>query len=211
MYTHYYVFILITSTILTAVFIDTHVPYFPIEISRTASGGWAYYILSFGTIPLILTSYADKNKIDETRILMIFSIFIIAYYDDKKYLYEHQIGVLLLMLSFLYNAIKSEHQNANLMIFLTCLIFYILRMIIKASFVLILVFKNDILNFYTWYNFLTTRQFIQVYEVCTDIMYNGDKSNYLKDNTDTIYLLNAFRLCGMIQWIIFWFLSVTVK
>jgi hypothetical protein len=194
--TKYYVFGLLLITILTSFFIDTHIPYFPIEISRTASGGLAYYILSIGIPPLILTSYIDNN-LTNGRFMMITSLFIIACFDDKTHLYEHLIGVFLLMITFLINAIQSD---GKMVVVLTCFVLYILRIIIKTGFVLIFVFKKNTLN-----------DLGQMFNTIQDIMYNGENAMLLKGNMNKDYIINAFRLCGMIQWMVFWFMSTTIK
>jgi hypothetical protein len=189
--------------------LDQNLPYFPIEISRTGAKGFSNMIFSYGSIPLLITMYMDGYNIG--KILILISLFIITFNNDSTYLMRHQLGVLFLAMSFLYNIIGSENRKPNIMIFMTCIILYLIRLVAKSSFVLILVFNKEIFSFYTWYEFLTTKQFGLVYEACKDIMYNGEQSNYLIGNLYTEYIIHIFRLGGILQWIMFYLLSVTIK
>lgn len=108
----FYVLLLIICTIITSILIDKNLPYFPIEISRTGATGFANFIFSWGTIPLLFTTYLENGY--STRLtLMLVSLIIITFNDDYKYLIRHQIGVLILFLSFLYN-IMSEYDIEKL-------------------------------------------------------------------------------------------------
>src|ERR1041385_4905964 len=176
MFTKLYIVLWLNVTMLVSLYIDSKLPYFPIEISRFSSTGYAKVIFSYGSLPLILTYYLD-NMFEFHRITLLVSIFIITFFDDINYLLIHEIGVLLLLLSMFYNSVvttlKSDNIKANIMIFLTCVMLYLIRLVLKSTFVWILVYNKNIFSFTTWYDFFTPNTFALVGHDCINIMYQG--------------------------------------
>lgn len=177
---------------LVSLFVDRNVPYFPIEISRTAASFHASWTLVFvvSLVPLILAKWHWHN-LDYTKYMAIVAVNGIAWFDDVKYYEIHMISVILLLtsgiLAFGLNRHLKQVQNSVPKV----LFVFILRIALKIGVVWFLEMQSG----------LTIPDPSQGAAIIKRINYEGC-INCLYPKTTLL----AFRLAGLLQWVLFYYL-----
>lgn len=132
---------------LSALLVDKTVPYFPIEISRTASTGhFSQLIFKWGIVSLLPTlvyesffspaAYAagEKKLEDPTLFLVWLGILIAAWIPDRESMVIHGGGVLIIILAVAIHVFMAEAHNLqrNLCVLVCALGIEAARMLIKG-------------------------------------------------------------------------------
>lgn len=218
-----YIVCLIVLIQIVSVFIDSTydnfepyngVPYFPIEISRTAaSRPYANFIFALGTTCLIIPMYFDNMLETASYIIMYFGLLFVAIYDDVTAWVPHMCGVVMIIMGFVLNYIR-EYSNTNkskndynFRILVIAHILFIFRVLMKVMVILKIELGLPLFRYNTWLSFLIDSLYRDnVFTIAMDIMYNGKKYNTYNDTT-----IMVFKLAGILQWVFFWLLSLTVS
>ena len=180
---HLFVLVVIVQTI--ALFKETTLPYFPIEISRTAAtGDLNKTLFPLGILSLGITFWMT-GEFKLQYLLSWIGLFILSYFDDEKYFLLHMFGVFIMIVGVILIGLYSKTRYADLIIVLCAMIIYAVRVIMKLLVVMLLeVNANDMFNF------------IKIKQVIDQIMFAGICQYPLQT-------LTVFRICGVLQWIIF--------
>lgn len=121
---HLLVTVLLTQA--TSLLFGDRLPYFPIEISRTAaSHPTSYYVLVFGTLTCFgyISKYVDRPEM----ILSWLGMCVLAIFDDVNHWSAHMFGVLVMMLGVSTNIyLRSEMSDNQKLAYIIC-IFILLR------------------------------------------------------------------------------------
>lgn len=110
-YTKYHCLLVVCSTFACALLFDQTVPYFPIEISRTASTGrYAQHVFKWGITSILLSLLYEHLYLDSVWFIW-FGIMIAAWFTDKDHLYIHGAGVLVIMSSVFYSVVVISEPH----------------------------------------------------------------------------------------------------
>ncbi|MBX9636665.1 MAG: hypothetical protein K2Q45_03850 [Nitrosomonas sp.] len=102
--------------------LDRTVPYFPIEISRTASTGrYAQHVFKWGITSIVLSLVYEHLFLDSVWFIWL-GIMTAAWFTDKDHLYIHGAGVLLIVASVFYNVwyVSEAHLLQRRICIFTC-------------------------------------------------------------------------------------------
>jgi hypothetical protein len=160
-----------------------HVPYFPIEISRLAADGSVYTrnIFSYGLLMLpIIVIVMDETKRWWTLefAAAFFSLQLVTFFDDVHYWSIHMLGVAGLGLSA--TAYVYTHASyRTFFILFTAGILWCIRLALKLGVL--------------WWTQPTGTNYPAL---ARQIMYNGQC-----ERSDVV--LSVFRVCGVMQWVVF--------
>lgn len=180
---HLFVLVVIIQSI--ALIKETTLPYFPIEISRTAATGELNKTLfPLGILSLGVTFWMT-GEFKLQYILSWIGLIILSYFDDKNYFLLHMFGVFIMIVGVILIGLYSKTRYADLIIVLCAIMIYAVRVVMKLLVVIILeVNSNDMFNF------------IKIKQVIEQIMFEGI-CRY------PVHTLIVFRICGLLQWILF--------
>ena len=136
-------------TVFFGVWIDQSVPYFPIEISRTATGPYSRVLFPLGAFTSLIVAYFEvKTK----HYLIVFAGFLLlALVNDKQSWSIHMLGVVLMFGGI---ASKIYHDNTKYMTFGLILCIYMGRIVLKIL--------------------TLTHYGYRIFEKAKDIMYTGN-------------------------------------
>lgn len=171
---------------------DPTLPYYPIEISRMAATGDLNKILfpiSIISLGLTLWLTGDFRKC----LLSWVGLVILSVFDDKKFLLLHMLGVFVMVIGVIVIGFNSS--TADLVIVMCALMLYVVRIALRVIVVCSLEYEQG-------------GNLIDILFVIKDrmqqIMYVGAAACKYPQHT-----LMVFRVCGVLQWIIFMmFLSI---
>lgn len=172
------------------------IPYFPIEISRTAADGGAItkYIFNIGLTSIIITLIMTNNINKETVLLWI-GLSIIALFDDKQHWIMHNIGVLILFIVAILNAYRVGGKAVLLV--LMAIAINVIRIGFRILAVLYFELNLTIIDL--------IKKPTMIYDIFTlskTIMYKG----YHICLTPSI-TIPVFKISGVLQWVSFYTLS----
>jgi hypothetical protein len=186
-----HVFVTVVLTQLTALYADDHIPYFPIEVSRTAAGPYASMVFRAGILSCVLVMFFFKALRLDTFALWV-SLCIIALFDDVHFWLEHMLGVVLMMLVAAFAAYKSGTNALAPLLAAMCV--YAGRIVLKV--LVILLFEK----LPTWSNWVDFPGIILARH--QDIMYRGARAC---TNPDAV--MPVVKFCGVLQWAVFYAVS----
>jgi len=185
----------------TAAFRDRSLPYFPIEISRTATGSLSKNVFRYGvSLCTLAMLYESTTRVDY---IAWAGLLLLAWVDDVTSLQWHQVGVAVMGFGVLLKALLSENISYNILLFITAAIIYALRLLIKVGVLVVLEFRKP-LNADTLLGILWNvenfrdKLLAQAYA----IMFKGESR--AEHPKASIYL---FSLCGVLQWLVFFIFS----
>lgn len=115
----------VISTVLSGLYFDQSVPYFPIEISRTATGPWSRIIFPVGVMFVMATCIWEVGRMQ----LPFVGLFILALVDDKTSWILHMLGVFIMGVSLAFDAWK----NSKLLHFFLIFCIYCGRLVLKMG------------------------------------------------------------------------------
>ncbi len=175
----------IIATQVVALFYERTVPYFPIEISRTAASGKTSLLTFRVGILTIILSLLWTGQLTLITFLLWIGLSIVAVFDDVSYWGLHMIGVGVVFV------IMTVHtfQHGAMMPILCALIIYGLRFVLDAG--TLLYYEQcafDITHFTTLHK---------------DIMYRGSIACKRPD-----IVIPVYRIGGLLQWTAFYALSL---
>lgn len=185
-YTPISILISVISTIICGVFIDKSAPYFPIEISRTATGPISRWIFAVGLTVSVLSLLVETTE-PKRYIIIILGILMLAWVDDVTSHIIHMLGVLLVGVGSFF---AVPLQKTWVVLFCATALF-VFRLGMKCMAV---VFIEK-----------TTKgifDFQGMKEMCMAIMYTGKTKNVLT--------LRLFQAAGIMQWILLWLIYEAV-
>jgi hypothetical protein len=171
------------------------VPYFPIEVSRTAaSGPIPLTIFRTGIVSIIVTLFITKSLSVQT-VMVWLALSIICLFDDVNYWLIHMSGLLGLILVSLYSV--YARGKSSIAPFLMALTIYGLRNVMKAC-LIALVETNpkefDGIFSRQWLRFQFNRHMA--------IMYQGESACLYPE-----FIMPAFKISAVLQWVLLYALS----
>ena len=171
-------------------YIDDTVPYFPIEISRTASGRLCRFVFPFGITIFCISAYYESTYPLSHTLIPIIGLLITSYISDELHWVIHIVGVAVMGLGVTIHVLlcaymRSDGYEFQLLYLISSSILCTLYISLKVYGVLI---HNKLVSLY------------DAYEQGMDINYNGN---------GTQIQLKIFKLTGVVQWIIFILLTET--
>lgn len=192
----------VLGTQLASLFLDSEkLPYFPIEVSRSAANGhYSRIIFQYGIALLPLTAILS-GEFHMDLVPLYVSLLLIAFFNDVDHYHLHSSGVFCLFLSFsliFWNSTSSFQRNGLLLSSAVLLMF--LRWLAKICVVYFVEFRNNAKELHL--SPLPERIWGKVME----IMYRG---RYVCRNPRIT--LTVFRCCAVGQWIVFLILSQIVE
>jgi hypothetical protein len=182
----------IVTTLQTVALRWGSVPYFPIEISRTAQASiinqWVFPIASV-LLPLVMV---QTNEWDNKYIPSLFGLILLAYFDDKTHLVMHQIGVVIMVFCALNVIIYAPDYWNRFMLFLCALALLLTRIVLKVFIV-----STVELGSYS-------PQAIMMKSI--QIMYDGAYACQYPQ-----YTIPIFQLGGLLQWVTFYLILCSIE
>lgn len=175
-------FISVVSTLFTGAFIDKSAPYFPIEISRTATGPTSRWIFSIGLTASIVTLCFESPNPKKYALLCV-GVVLLAWVNDEVSRFWHMMGVFLL---FLGSVLAVDWRVAWSP--LLCVAgLWVARILMKAIPVIFL--EGTTHGIWDWRGAV---------DESIRIMYTGEVYHPLT--------LRLFEAAGVMQWIVLWLL-----
>ncbi len=171
-----------------------NIPYFPIEISRTAQASiinqWIFPIACM-LLPLfmMLTQIQEWNS---KYAPPLFGLIILAYFDDKTYLTMHQIGAAIMVIGAC-NAIFYSPDWWNRAMLLTCAVALLIVRIVMKVFIVSTVELNS----------YSVRAIMMK---SIQIMYDGAAVCQYPQ-----YTIPIFQLGGLLQWVVFYLILCAIE
>ncbi len=178
---------------------DSSVPYFPIEISRTATGETSRLVFSTGmtliVFDILRRSWSNRGFIPSLWISCL-GIFVLAQYDDERYWGIHMFGLFLFLIGTTFYTYEYAWKHKRY--FIIAVVLYLLRVICK----IIVVFAYELAyeersQFFSspftptvWVMILG-----KMHEQAHRLMMHGTWTN------ETITPI-VFKTCGILQWIL---------
>lgn len=183
---------------------DPHeqIPYFPIEISRTAAttalNRWVFPLGVLLLVPVALRVDGPRTRSPMRFTVAWLGLFMLAWFDDKHYWLLHMIGVGLMILSLLSACGKWNGgslgmellwQNERL---IGGLVLYAVRVVLKVA--VVVLFEAQSL----------TAPALLLAKVQAIALHGASA-------TQGPFTLSVFRLCGVVQWLAFWLFASAVE
>ncbi len=198
----FYFVVLASSTAWASVYIDASngVPYWPIEISRTASGECGYSVFLFGVTGLVLLvsvrSLSNSYRKFFCVLIPMTGAFTLACFDDVRFIELHTLGLIIMLVG---TFIFSNFYAPDYMRLLFCMgILFSIRVALKVIVVSMYELNDqDVGVINMLYRFITfdTDFMDRVKSRSLDIMMSGNWRNGL-------WTQLVFKLGGVLQWIV---------
>ena len=186
-YTRIYIVSLVLSIQAIAIFTGK-LPYFPIEISRTAEASpYNRILFPIGVICLPLFMYA-MNEWSNAYLLALAGLIILAVIDDKTSLMGHQIGVAIMAIGSFYAIFSLDNLRTRLSLLLCAALLFCGRVAMKV--IAVVLFEG-------------LYSFSQVKDKCIEIGYNGMTRH-------PQFLIPVFQVCGVMQWLVFYLILTAI-
>ena len=179
-YTPYCILVSVISTVICGVFIDKSAPYFPIEISRTATGPISRWVFAIGLTLSVLSLLVETTE-PKRYIIIIIGILMLAWVDDVTSHIIHMLGVLLVGIG---SFVAVPLQKTWVVLFCAVALF-VFRLGMKCMAVVFI--EKTVKGVF---------DFEGMKIVCMEIMYTG--------KTRSILTLRLFQAAGIMQWIVLW-------
>lgn len=129
--TKLHIWCVVLATVWSGLYLDGGVPYFPIEISRTATGPVAARIFFWGMLLIPLTTLSlDRMLPSRSLCCAWLGLQLITFFDDVNHWSLHMAGVAVLFLSVL---VHHDHEA-----FVAAVLVYCARIVLKAWAIIVL-------------------------------------------------------------------------
>ena len=185
-----------------AAFRDRSLPYFPIEISRTATGSLSRWVFRLGVLAGSAVMHAEADSFDVY--ITWAGLLLLAWFDDLRHFELHMAGVAVMTLGVGIRAVLFSDTANTVPLFVCAAVIYALRVVIKVATVLVLELKKP-LDSSTMVELLFNAHDCRT--KCIDhakrIMYYGESSADAPETTRFI-----FSICGVLQWLVFFVFSL---
>ena len=185
-------FYLICSVWITA-YIDDAYPYFPIELSRTATGEMGKIIFPAGACAVALMMWLESAELCMEYRLIVCSgmvgFLLLAFVHDELHWKIHLLGCFLMAAGIsAHVALTVYLEEATAVHNTVCLTlsWWILTASVCTKVYVVLDDQKSLRDLYN------TRK--QLFDKCMHINYHGECTDYQK---------NAYRITGVFQWIVF--------
>lgn len=177
---------------------DGAVPYFPIEISRTAaSSANANRALATGFATLLVTLLYTKT-LDVVTFTMWVGLMVVALVPDTLNWTVHMLGVVIVFVAALAHVYR--HRDAALLPPVICsAVCYGIRIILKAA---VMLWADPKVRAATALSFSSL--FSVLFERSRDVMLRGPMAT---DAKTWAMIGPTFKVCGVLQWVSFYALS----
>lgn len=204
-----YLFVGIVAMQLVSLCVDGEVPYFPIEVSRTAASHYASLVLTCVVAALPFVMACDGNlSVGSHHFVAYSGLVVIVLFDDVKYYTLHGLGVLLLALSALVSAIdikRARLKKNKLKLLVVPFVVYITRIILKVTIVWFLEIQEK-----SHYIPTSLSDLANIVERCRNVGYHGCHPSY--DGCEYPYITTTtFKLAAVGQWVVFYYLFKLFK
>ena len=176
--------------------VEGYLPYYPIEISRTACGKFSHPIFVIGILISGVTMVLE-TKFGWTYLAWT-GLAILAIFDDASYWGVHMMGVGF-MVSSTFFLVLFKDPRKNLPIFVCAMILYLTRIVMRTVVVLFIELELPFWSLDTWTT-LIRPEFI--FEKHMKIMYNGAQACKFPH-----IVLPIFRVSGILQWLPFYIMA----
>jgi hypothetical protein len=191
----------VVATQLTALFVDRAVPYFPIEVSRTAAAGpWSQRVFTAGVLSLGGTLLVTGGGANASTLAIWLSLVVIALFDDVYHWTLHMLGVAGLGATVATLLVGSRHWQHDTCVLGLAAVLYLARLAMKALAVWHFEPHDP-----RWSPDASPDALLYPLQHCfrlsQDIMYHGGGGGHAEAT------LLVFRLCGVLQWVVFWLFS----
>lgn len=207
-YTKLYCVLIVGLTWFCALLVDRSVPYFPIEISRTAAGGrYSLIVFRYGIasiLPVILYEYYQtgfSQPLLMTPLPLWPCILIAAWFEDYQHLVLHGAGVLAMFALVCANVLLYGDTTRRVPVLACALMIETLRMGMKGFIVMFTEFDNSVWDvkvyMYALLNVGGLRDRIVTHIL--NIMFLGVDYCMIPQLT-----LPVLRVTGLLQWIAFY-------
>ena len=160
---------------------DGSVPYFPIEISRTATGSIGRIVFPTGVV--LVFSFALKEFSTFSQLTPFIGLVVLSVASDTYSWTIHMFGVLLMVIGVIIRVI-SRNSYEHYAIVVCAIGLYLLRIVMK-----VIVTSQDLLGDFSSIGSMKT-----LLLKCTAIMYGGNA---------TYVQLTVYRVAGVMQWLVF--------
>jgi hypothetical protein len=168
------------------------IPYFPIEISRTAASlPYAANVFKLGVASLAIhLPLFDSTDAQDSLYPIWLGLVIVALFDDATYWGAHMLGVLIMAMGF----IPLLFERDRLILFCSAVLIYGIRIILKGIVVACLEFDVSVTQL-PWI-------LPSVFRKSLEIMQRGSSHSFVTD---------VFRVCGVLQWVSFYLLYRVIR
>ena len=185
-----------------------NLPYFPIEISRTAASGMAPLLVFRTGVTLLLATLYSSKCLDWTTLFLWAGVMVVAFVPDTVHLVVHNLGVLVVFLTAGYYVYRHAHSTA-LPPLLCAVVIFLLRLAFKM---LVLVIYDKYANAY----FLNAGSYVTairgIHKRGSEFMFMGRAAygTTLSEADETAWtaISGVFKVCGVMQWVAFYALSL---
>ena len=172
------------------------VPYFPIEISRTASSGPVPTLIFRTGCSLLLGTIWATNLLNASTLLMWVGLVIVAQFTDVEHLVPHLAGVALVFAG----AASMSSVSKGLAPLLTAAVIFAIRLPLKVGALVLLEFGWPS----PWYMILSPSFVLAVRDKAMAVMYQGPEiaCKHYPQSIESI-----FQITAVLQWVSFYALS----
>lgn len=168
------------------------VPYFPIEISRTAQSStinlWLFPLCVM-ILPCLMVFCGEFHT---KYIISLSGLVLLALFDDKRHWLMHIIGVVVMIMGTFYSILYSGESRGRFVLLCCAFILYVTRIAMKAF----------IVAFVEIHSFSVSA----IMTKSMDIMYYG--ALYCQYPQ---YTIPVFQIGGLLQWIVFYMILSAIE
>ena len=175
-------------------YIDKCAPYWPIEISRTATGPIGKFIFPLGAVFLTIVSYFETLGLDNQWILLspCLGFLIASFVHDEFHMPLHGIGVLLMCGGVTLNICYCFLINDPEFVTRACSFAFAYFLVGIYVFLKLWPVLDDPNKFSCWIGILKNP--VEIANRCIKVNYHGDADEKT---------LRIYKVTGVLQWIIF--------
>ena len=184
------------------------VPYFPIEIFRTAAAGDVPLLVFKTGITLLLATLYSSKCLDWITFFLWTGVMVVAFVPDTTHLIVHNLGVLVVFITAGYYVYR--HSTSAAFAPLACAVtIFLLRLVFKL---LVLVVYDKYANAYLFNAGSAITAIKGIHARGTEFMFMGraayGTSPSEEDDAAWAVIAGVFKICGVLQWVAFYSLSL---
>jgi hypothetical protein len=192
----------IVLTMGTSVWLDQSAPYFPIEISRTATGHLSQPLFVFGMATLPVSLYADNAiafSLPFSAIYVWMGIMGVACFSDTHYLIIHTMGVLWITIMVIGHTLWYGDIQQRLGVLACACLLEGVRGLIKAC--IIMWAELD----WCWYSWKTYYHLLMYRSKRAEVLNRILTVMHFADGTE--YTMFVMKVTAILQWMAFFVMS----
>lgn len=192
----------ILLTMGTSVWLDQSAPYFPIEISRTATGHYSQPLFVFGVATLSVSLYADNAisfAMPFSEIYVWIGVMGVACFSDTHHLIIHTLSVFWITLMVAGHTFWYGDTQQRLGVFACACLLEGTRGVIKAC--VIMWAELD----WCWYSYKTYYHLLTHQSKRTEVLNRMLTVMQFADGSD--YTMFVMKVTAILQWMAFFVMS----